>query len=88
MKWKQVKTRKRTWGRTERERAKESKHMSRIWREMKAQTNGLMCRIASFSEVWCEVDDIYTTYYKIIHMYGPTKKGQIHHSNNPEVQGS
>jgi len=53
-------------------KGKKRKHMSRIWREMKAQTSGLMCRIASFSEVWCEVDDLYTTYYKIIHMYGPT----------------
>lgn len=34
------------------------KHMSRMQRAMKAQTSGLMWRIASFSEVGCEVDDV------------------------------
>jgi len=37
---------------------KERKHRSRIRRAMKAQTSGLMWRIASFSEVRCKVDDI------------------------------
>ena len=41
------------------------KHMSRMQRAMKAQTSGLMWRIASFSEVRCEVDDITTRLKKI-----------------------